>query len=214
MLRQTFAKTIFSGLKLSLVLVGLIGAPQVFGKSCTYQIKEDAAKLIWKGYKFTEKKAVSGSFDKISWSQNKKATSLKSLIESISWEIDPASVNSGDKTRDFTLASKFFGIMISASKISGNVKSYDPKKDTSVAVISMNGVSTEVAFKVAADNNSLKNSLIWSGQLKLSDQFQMVASVNSLAEACKVLHTGTDGKAVTWDEVGLEIVATYEEICK
>lgn len=210
MFTQFFAGKIQSGLSLSLVLTCLFGAPQVLGKSCTYQVKEDTAKLTWKGYKFTEKKAVGGSFDKISWSQNKNATSLKGLIESISWEIDPVSVNSGDKTRDFNLTSKFFGMMKSAGKIGGNVKSFDLGKNTSVATISMNGVNSDVIFKVTTD----KNSLMWSGQLKLSEQFQMVASVNSLAEACKVLHTGTDGKAVTWDEVGLEIVAHYEETCK
>lgn len=209
MTTRKYPKNFGFGIGMSVFVTCVIWAPQAFSKSCTYQIKEDTAKLTWTGYKFTEKKAVSGTFEKIVWNQNKKSTSLKGLIESISWEIDTASVASGDKARDFTLTSKFFGLMKSAPKIGGDVKSFNADKKSSVATISINDVNTDITFKVVTDKNNLK----WNGTLKLSEQFQMVASINSLAEACKVLHTGTDGKAVTWDEVGLEVSATYLETC-
>lgn len=207
--KSMFAKKIYAGLPFFIAIGSCFGGSQVFGKTCSFQIKEDTAKLTWTGYKFTEKKAVSGSFGKISWSQNKAASSLKGLMESISWEIDTSSVSSGDKARDFSLYTKFFELMKTGKKIAGNVKTFDPINKSAVASIEMNGVTHDVKFKVDSD----KSSMTFSGQLKLSEQFQVVASVNSLAAACKELHTGKDGKAVTWDEVGLEVSASITETC-
>ena len=34
-----------------------------------------------------------------------------------------------------------------------------------------------------------------------------------MAEACKILHTGADGKSKTWSDVALKLEASYEEKC-
>ena len=48
-----------------------------FAETCTYSIKEGSQKLVWTGFKYTNKTAVSGTFDKITFEQNKKAKSLR-----------------------------------------------------------------------------------------------------------------------------------------
>src|SRR5690606_20567255 len=144
---------------------------------------------------------VPGTFDKITWTQNRKAASLKELIESIEFRVDVSSVNSKDKGRDATLSTKFFAMMKDKNVIKGEVKSFALDKKSSTAALTMNGVTKEVPFSVTAQDTTLT----WTSNIDLTDQFQMAKAVASLAEACKALHIGKDGKSVTWDEVGLTV---------
>ena len=194
-----------------LLVIAVLVRPSIgSARTCTYAIAEDSTKLEWKGYKFSEKTGVPGTFDRISWSQNKKSLTLKALVESISFVVDVQSINSSDKGRDQTLGTKFFSQMKNKGGIKGKIKAFDLEKGTTTATLAMNGVAKDVDFRFEAKDKLL----VWTSSIHLTDHFQMAKSVAALAEACGPLHTGSDGKAVTWDEVGLKVVATYVETCQ
>ena len=176
---------------------------------CTYQVKEDSAKLTWTGYKFTEKFGVSGTFEGVGFSQNKAAKSPDELFKSIQFTVETASMDSGMPIRDKKLVLFLFGGLVDSGKISGKVVSFDAGKKTAVAEIQMNGKSLKKEFQVSVSGDSYS----FVSEIDLSD-FGMNGSVQKLASACKDLHTGGDGKSKTWSLVGLKVEATAVKSCK
>ena len=78
-------------------------------KTCHYSVGAEAPKFTWTGYKFTDKVGVNGSFDEISFKQNDKSKNISSLIKSITFDINTASINSNSPLRDKKLALFIFG---------------------------------------------------------------------------------------------------------
>ncbi|MDD9950498.1 MAG: YceI family protein [Zetaproteobacteria bacterium] len=176
---------------------------------CRFQFDDTSAGVTWTGYKFSEKVGVSGTFDVVTFSQNSKSASVASLVKSVHFRVDSASINSGMPARDKKLALYLFGSMLDPGAITGKVKSYRPKLKVATASILMNGVSQDVAFAVA-DNG---NQLLFTGEIDLLS-FKMKKGFERIAKACQELHTGPDGKAKTWSVVGLKVVAPYAKTCQ
>jgi hypothetical protein len=68
--------------------------------------------------------------------------------------------------------------------------------------LNLNGVSKSVPFAVAVEGNRYR----FTGSIGFAD-FAMQAQHTALHEACAALHTGKDGKSVTWDTVELLVEA-------
>lgn len=172
---------------------------------CTINITD--TKLEWTGYKFSEKTGVKGSFDIINWQYDKRAATIEDAFKSITFNVDTASISSGDITRDKKLALYIFGPIINPGTISGSTKSYG--KSGASASISMNGTTKDVSFTVKQTGKSVE----LTGKIDMLD-FGMKNSFEAIAKACSVLHTGKDGVSKTWSEVGLKVTANYNQKCK
>jgi len=179
---------------------------QAHAKECHYSI-EGTPKFTWTGYKFTEKVGVNGSFDEIQFKQDKKSKSLASLMKSITFDINTASINSNSPLRDKKLALFIFGPNKNAGKITGMVSSFSKKK--AFASITMNDTKRNVLFEVKENSNKIE----LTGKISLTE-FNMLKSLKAIGEACKLLHTGQDGVSKTWDEVGLKVEAAVSKSCK
>ena len=192
----------------SLVLYGVLSISGSGFGDCVYKIKDGSTKLQWTGYKFSEKLGVSGTFDAFKMEVNEKAKSEEKLFESLNYSIETASMNSGMPLRDKKLVLFLFGSIENSGEISGNVTKVDFKKGKAFAEISMNGKTLKKEFKAEKS----QNHYTFTSEIDLKD-FGMMSSVSQLAEACKALHTGSDGVAKTWSLVGLKIEADTEEVC-
>lgn len=194
--------------------------------NCTYSV-EPGPKLTWTGYKFSKtstegKTPVPGSFTDIYFDQNRKAQSVEELITSIkSFKIDTATIDSGNLVRDKKLALYVFGSWAKpyVGQITGGVTKVDWKKKRAFADIQMNGATLNVPFDVSMKGDTVS----FSGRVDMLDfvkkgkQGQVVQvlkdSYDLIHKACEALHTGSDGKSVTWTDVALKIEAKVKKTC-
>jgi len=74
--------------------------------------------------------------------------------------------------------------------------------------LSMNGMSTELPMEYEITDD---NHVNFSGVMDLK-QWNALDALASLNEACKVLHTGSDGISKTWEDVAIEGSVLLEQI--
>lgn len=175
-------------------------------KSCFYSYNSGSTVLEWTAFKFTEKKGVAGSFNKITIEGMEKSDDPKKLIESLTFSIETASVETQNEERNGKIAKLFFGT-ITTPIITGRVKS-----------LSDNGKAT-----IEIEMNKMKKDVV--GQYTLEDGiFDFSATIdvlnwnagngiNILNTVCKELHTGADGKSKLWSEVDLSFTTELMSDC-
>jgi polyisoprenoid-binding protein YceI len=178
---------------------------------CSYSTDPKAITLGWTAYKFTEKKAVKGSFTTTNVQGPNSAKTLAALAEGLRMEIDGASFESGDPGRNATVKDFFFGKFNPAFKLEAVAKKLtgsDTEGNLTIE-IKMNGTSKEVPFTYTANG---QGEFIAKGGINLLD-WQLKAALDSLHQACEVQHTGPDGVSKTWEVVDLEIKGKFTKAC-
>lgn len=175
-------------------------------KSCFYSYNSGSTVLEWTAFKFTEKTGVKGTFNKISIEGMEKSDDPKKLIESLTFSIETASVETQNEERNGKIAKLFFGT-IGTPMITGKVKS-----------LGVNGKAT-----IEIEMNKMKKDVV--GKYTLEDgMFNFTATIdvmtwnagngiNILNTACKDLHTGADGKSKLWSEVDLSFTTELMSDC-
>lgn len=190
---------------LKIILASSFLSTAAFAETCLHQIKEGSEKITWTGFKYTKKAPVSGSFDKLTFKQNTEAESMADLLNSIEFEIDTNSVNSGNPARDSTLKKSVFGFTKEEAKISGKFKNA-----TQLDVIANLIFNEEMETKL--NLSAQDGKLVATGSIDLLKN-GLQKSYDSVHLACKGLHTGEDGVSKTWSTVDLKIEADYEVKC-
>jgi len=171
---------------------------------CHFSIEKDSHKVTWTGFKTEKKVGVDGSFDKVILHFSKNSfTTLESLINGTSFEIDASTVNSKNPERDGKLKNLFFGKM-KTPKITGNVLSVDAATTTAQVSINLNKVKQTIPMTYVVNE----------GRITLTGSIEMLKwklddSYKAISEACKVLHSGK-----TWTDVNIKIDAKLDESCK
>lgn len=178
--------------------------------TCTYAYAEGSAHISWTAFKTTDRIGVPGRFDRFTVNASEGEDAL-AVLQSISFEIDPSSVNTQDEERDGKIAAAFFGVMNSPESISGEIISVDGDKSNGSATVAltMNEVTQEVVLDYVMDGNNIT----LSGAIDMV-HFDGDNMVKSLNEACHDLHKGADGVSKTWSEVELEITADFIKDCE
>jgi len=193
-------------MKLISIFIITVFVSSAFAETCIHSIKPGSQKLTWTGYKYTEKAAVSGTFDKIIFTQkNEGAESMADLIDSIEFVIDTNSTNSGNAARDSTLKKTIFGYLKTPNTISGKFKN-----TTQLDTVSEISVNEDMEIQLNLDAKDGK--LVATGSLDLLNN-DLKKSYDSVHLACKGLHTGDDGVSKTWTTVDLKVEADYEVKC-
>ena len=193
------ASTVFCTLTLIFLFVGSAQA-----ENCISFIKPESVKVAWTGYKTSAKKAVKGELPAVEILTPKAKTDAE-LLSNVAFMIDPAKVTSGDAGRDANLRNSFFKFLKNPY-IKGYVESAD--KTSAKIMLSMNGVSKLVPFKVKSDGKKYSAE----GEIDVMD-FAMQKSVEEFNKVCKDLHKGADGVSKTWSTVSLNISAELSQSC-
>ncbi len=183
----------------------LIFSNNAYSETCIHSIKEGTEKITWTGFKYTKKAPVSGTFDKVKFTQAKEATSMADLLESIEFEIDTRSVNSGNPARDATLKGSVFGFLKVPNVISGKVVSAT-QLDMAVDMT----LNEKTPMQMSLETKDGK--LISTGSLNLLEH-GLKKSYDAVHVACKGLHIGEDGVPKTWSTVEIKVEADYEVKC-
>ena len=186
------------------MLIGQLGSckkekketEEVQKPSIAFQADQEGSSLEWTAYKTTDKVPVKGTFKEVRIVNSVKSADVAGAIDGMRFEIPVSSIFTNDTIRDGKLQKFFFAAMENSMTLKGEFSV--ESEDSGNLSVSMNGMSKELPFeyKVEKDTVHLNTTMDlneWGAQKALE----------SLNEACKVLHTGPDGVSKTWNEVAL-----------
>ncbi len=205
-------KTIFIGLIVasSIAITGCKSEPkveeEVQTETCFYGYNEGKTSLEWTAFKTNDKIGVAGGFNEIVVSSD-KFEDPKEVMESITFKINTASVETNNEERNGKVFKHFFQT-INTPEITGSVKSLDDG-GKAIIEITMNGISVDVM----GDYTLAHNAFTYETNIDLS-AWNALTGINALNEVCKDLHTGPDGVSKLWSEVQLKFSTVLQSDCQ
>lgn len=175
-------------------------------KTCTWRYDQASTGVYWTAYKFNDKAPVKGKFEGISLWGVEDGETVEEILSDVKMNITTNTVNSDNVDRDKKIAELYFGTN-NCSDIVGTIKSAADGKG--VVSIMMSEVEKDVDFTYTFEGGVLKlnmeiNVEEWNGG----------PGIASLNEACKDLHTGSDGESKLWPDVSVMVETTLIEDCK
>ena len=160
------------------------------------QASEAGSSMQWTAYKTTDRVPVKGTFKEVKIVSSTLSEDAAGALSDLGFEIPVNSIFTNDSIRDGKLQKFFFAVMENSMTLKGkfNVETENSGK----LEISMNGLSKELPFNYEVE----KDTIHVSAKMDLNE-WGAQAALESLNEACKVLHTGADGVSKTWEDVAL-----------
>ena len=184
-------------------------ATAVEEKACTYTISD--AKVAWTAYKTSEKIGVGGAFDEVEVKGGTANSSLKAVLESISFKINTGSTNTNNEARDTKIVNSFFGAMTNTEFITGEVLEVNGDDNAGKCTFSLklNDMDKELVLDYTIAENVIKMTgtmdvTTWNGT-------DALASLNTV---CSEKHKGNGDKSISWPDVDLSLEATLTKNCK
>jgi len=162
--------------------------------SCSFD--SNKAKIIWKGFKTTDRIQVTGQFEQFESSRDmKQFDSLEGLIDGLDFSISTISSVSGDPIRDLNLKAYFFKLLTSNFKLSG----YLGRPNGGLIPVTFNTLlgSKTVELDYFFENNVVRIE----GLIDIGMDLGGIMAYESIHKQCEELHTGGDGVSKTWREV-------------
>jgi len=169
---------------------------QAATKTETYQVTAQNSKVEWTGYKFTEKKGVSGVFKTINVLNAPKSETVIGAFNGVDFTIPASSIYSKNEIRDSKLKTLFFGMMENTELLSG---SFVTEGDQIFLNLKMNNSSQKILLKHTVVDRNVR----LQGSLNILD-FGATKAFNAIHKACEVLHTGKDNISKTWEDVAID----------
>lgn len=182
-------------------------APVEVAEICYYSYDHGTSFLEWTGYKTTANVGVSGSFNDFEVSGGETSDDPKKVLESLSFVIQTASVETNLEARNKKLAENFFGSMTSTAEITGALKSLS---DDGKAIIAM--TMNEMTVDVEGEYTLVEGKFEFSTKINM-EAWNAVGAVDALSEVCKEKHTGDDGILKTSSEVAIKFTTQLSSDC-
>ena len=165
-------------------------------KEGSYSFDSNKAKIIWKGFKTTDRIQVTGQFEQFESSRDmKQFDSLEGLIDGLDFSISTSSSASGDPVRDLNLKDYFFKLLTSNFRLSGSLG----YPNNNLIPVTFN---TLLGSKTVELSYFFENSVVEiKGVIDIGIDLGGVMAYESIHQQCEQLHTGGDGVSKTWSEV-------------
>lgn len=174
---------------------------------CFYSYNAGSTVLEWSAYKFTEKKAVKGTFTDIEVSGLTESDDAVALLMGLKLTMKTASVESQDPGRNQKISDKFFGT-IGVQEITATIKSLGDNGKATIEV-----TMGEMTGQVEGDYTWEDNVFTFDASMDVA-KWNAQSGIDALNAECKDLHTGPDGVSKLWSEVGLHFTTTLKSDCK
>lgn len=166
--------------------------------SVTYQYDPSSTTVAWTAYKYSDKVGVNGTFNEFTVVNTSDGATPQEVLKNASIELKIGSSASGDAGRDATLSIAFFGKLRDKETITAKIT--ELKEDnTGVIELGFNGLKRDLPITYSVEGNTFS----LEGVVDLPD-WEANDAYNSIHETCLVLHTGEDGKSVTWPDVKIK----------
>ena len=179
----------------------------ISAENCTYQFDPQKTLIQGTGYKFSNKKGVTGKFKDIKINQNKKAASIKELLKNLVVTVNLKSLSAGNPLRDKNITETLFSKLVGGAQATVSVKKVTNKNINTQLKINKN--SQEVLFRYSIKNNTLTAQGTFNA-LKYGIGKQIAA----FKKRCGSQHKGSDGKKVTWTDFDLKVTAPVIKTCR
>ena len=165
-------------------------------KEGSYYFDSNKAKIIWKGFKTTDRIQVTGQFEQFDSSRDmKQFDSLEGLIDGLDFSISTSSSASGDPVRDLNLKDYFFKLLTSNFRLTGSLG----YPNNNLIPVTFN---TLLGSKTVELSYFFENSVVEiKGIIDIGIDLGGVMAYESIHQQCEQLHTGGDGVSKTWSEV-------------
>jgi len=175
----------------------------------SYQLDIGKTKVIWNGYKTTDKVKVVGYFNEFSTDrENQEFSSIDELVNGLTFSIKSSSSLSGDPIRDKNLKDHFFKYLTEDFVINGTLG--QPINDSVDVTFDVFGQKRTLRFgyqdNISPDSKS-DYMIEISGSIDLESQFGGLKAFNAISKKCYDLHKGADGVSKTWKQVDVLIKA-------
>ena len=188
---------------LSRIVLFTIALNTVFGQG--FAVDTKSFKIEWEAYKFTSRAAVKGTFDRYMAGGFQQSKTVGDLFDGVEILIDTGSVNSGNPARDYTLGVKFFKLF-SGGIITAQTSNYENGEVD--LFVNMNGRMAQRRGNVSISDSKIS----FEANFDMMKDFMLGEAWNSIHEACKLLHTGPDGKSVTGTDVTVRFSANLMKL--
>lgn len=174
--------------------------------ACSYKFNLEKSEIKGTGFKLTEKKGVAGSFTGFKLNKEETAKVEKDLLKDLVVTVDLMTLDSGNALRDKNLRETLFANIVGDSIVTVSVKSVTEKKIETE--LKLNDKTQKVMF-----DYTLKDGFITAKGSFDVLKFAMGDQVAALKKRCGSLHTGSDGKSVTWTDFDLLVKAKIDGKC-
>lgn len=162
--------------------------------AATYAVDSKRSSVEWTAFKTNAKVPVKGTFKTIEILKSSDGKSASDALQGLEFEIPVSSIFSKDTIRDGKLNKFFFEVMENTLSLKGSFNIEG--EDKGAISLTMNGLTKDIPFNYEMS----QDTILISAAMDLNN-WEAQAAVESLNQACLVLHTGADGVSKTWDEV-------------
>ena len=178
-----------------------------FAEDCTYQLDLENFSIQGTGYKFTNKVGVNGLFAGFKLNKNEKQKSIQALLRGLTVTVDLMSLDSGDLVRNKNMKETLFAGMLGSSSATVSVQKVGAK--TIETQLRVNNKTQRVVF-----GYTIKNGVITAKGRFDALKYALGKQIAALKKRCGLLHTGADGKSVTWTDFDLKVTAGTKKACR
>ncbi len=176
-------------------------------KDCTYEFDQEKAIITGTGYKTSEKIGVDGNFPGVKLNKAEKKKTPKELLKDLVVTVDLVSLDSGNSLRDKNLRETLFSNILGDSVV--EVKVDQIEKDKLKTTMKINEQTQKIDFTYKVDGDKITAEGVFDAvKFALGDQ------IAALKKRCGSLHTGEDGKSVTWTDFKVSVLAPLKKVCK
>src|SRR3989344_5934795 len=164
-------------------------------KTCTYTYDHQSSVMGWTAFKFIDRTEVPGTFTRIIVKDGGAMSDAKRLIQSLSFSIPIATIETQNPERDAKIAKYFFGTT-AIETITGNVKELKDitKNVTGTYTLEDGDFALEATIDVA--------------------DWNLLTGLQALDKACSSLHKDPNGASKVWSDVELSFKTTLHADCE
>lgn len=186
---------------------GFVSQSFAKGKECSYEFDKENSVVEGTGFKFTEKTGVKGTFPGFEINKSTKAKSPKELLDGLEVTVNLITLDSGNELRDKNILETLFtGILGDSVAVVKVKKVTDKKIETEMT---LNEKTQKVDF-----DYSIKDDVISAKGVFDATQYALGDQIEAFKKRCGSLHTGSDGKSVTWTSFDLAVTAKLKKTCQ
>ncbi len=190
---------------LTLKLFLLLGSP-LFAQDCQYEFNVEKAVVEGTGYKFTQKDAVTARFSGFKINQQLKQAKAIDLLNGLQVTVDLMTIDSGNSLRDQNMRETLFSGILGDSVATVTVKKVN--QDKIEAELTINEKTKPIQFTAQINDQMISAE----GKFDALD-FVLTEQISALKKRCGSLHTGSDGKSVTWTDFKIAVKAPLKKVC-
>ena len=164
----------------------------------TFTYNPEATKVIWTGYKTTQKVGVTGQFTSFEVAGTVEADNIVDVFKNASITIASNSVSTGNELRNGRIVKSYFGVFVNTDEIKANI--VELSQTTGKIAVTLNDITNEIPVEVTITGNEIK----LKGLIDINT-FDGQEATDSLNYVCKDVHKGPDGVTKLWPDVEIMV---------